>query len=67
MENNKIPFGKKLRAGNFYVLKHTKSILGSELKRWRTAKCIPAEIQRTMGRVGLPNIKVSTIGENWRM
>jgi hypothetical protein len=65
MENDKIPFGKKLRVGNFYVLKHTKSISGSELKRWRTAKGIPAEIQRTLGRGGLPYIKVSTIGENW--
>lgn len=65
MENDKIPFGKKLRAGNFYVLKHTKSISGSELKRWRTAKGIPAEIQRTLSRGGLPYIKVSTIGENW--
>lgn len=65
MENNKIPFGKKLRVGNFYVLKHTKSIDKNELKRWRTAKGIPVEIQRTLSRGGLPYIKVSTISENW--
>lgn len=65
MENNRIPFGKKLRAGNFYVLKLTKSISGRELKQWRTAKGVPEEIQRTLGRSGLPCIKVSSVSENW--
>jgi hypothetical protein len=60
-----LPFGKKILAKNFIVLKYTKTLKPSELKELRNAKNIPAEVQKHLKRGGLPYIKVTTVSENW--
>ena len=60
-----IPFGKKIKVMNFFVLKYTKALSSGELKRLRNAQGIPAEAQKHLQRGGLPYIKVMTLSENW--
>ena len=60
-----IPFGKKIKVMNFFVLKYTKALSSGELKRMRNAQGIPAEAQKHLQRGGLPYIKVMTLSENW--
>ena len=65
MERRSLPFGKKLLARNFVVLKYTKALKKSELREARNMQGIPAEVQKHLQRGGLPYIKVSTLAENW--
>lgn len=60
-----IPFGKKIRVSNFTILKYTKAMRASELKKMRDSQNIPASVQKHLKRGGLPYIKVSDISENW--
>ena len=60
-----LPFGKKIKVMNFFVLKYTKALKGGELKRLRNAEGIPADVQKHLQRGGLPYIKVMTLSENW--
>lgn len=60
-----LPFGKKLRVSNFEVLKYTKTVDGATLRRMRSAKGIPADMQRSLTRGVVPYIRVSAIGGMW--
>lgn len=60
-----LEFGKKVSVGNYYILKHSKSLSKAEVKKFRDTQGIPAEIQKHLQRASLPYIKVSTISESW--
>lgn len=60
-----IPFGTKLRVGNFTVLKYTKSLKKAELKALRNDAGIPEDTQKHLQRGGLPFIKVEAISGIW--
>ncbi len=60
-----LEFGKKVRVGNFYILKHSKSLTKSEQKKLRSASNIPEDVQKCLDRMSLPYIKVSTITDSW--
>lgn len=60
-----LEFGKRVRVGNFYILKHSKSLTKSEQKTLRAAEKIPEEVQEHLSRASLPYIKVSTITDSW--
>lgn len=63
----RLPFGKKVLLGNFYVLKHTKALTSAELKKLRKATGIPADVQKHLERKALPYITISTITDSWRI
>ncbi len=60
-----LEFGKKVSVGNYYILKHTKSLTKNEVKRLRAANNIPADIQKHLERASLPYIKVATVTDSW--
>ena len=60
-----LEFGKKVRVGNFYILKHSKSLTKKEQKLLRSASGIPADVQAHLDRMSLPYIKVATVTESW--
>lgn len=60
-----LPFGKKIRVGNFYILKHSHTLTGKELRALRNAQKIPEEVQKSLTRGSLPYLKVSTIADSW--
>lgn len=60
-----LEFGKKVRVGNFYITKHSRSLTRHEIKSLRESSGIGAELSRHLNRCSLPYIKVSTVGENW--
>lgn len=60
-----LEFGKKVKVGNFNILKFSKSLSKSELRKLRSAEKIPAEVQKYLNRASLPYIKVSTLSESW--
>lgn len=61
----KLEFGKKVKVGNFYILKYSKSLTKTEQKRLRTANNIPTDVQKHLDRMSLPYIKVSTVTNSW--
>lgn len=56
-------FGKKVRVGNFYVMKYNRTLSGSQLGELR--KEYPAELLKGLGRAGIPMLKISTAAEDW--
>ena len=60
-----LEFGKKVRVGNYYILKHTKSLTKNEVKMLRAANNIPADVQKHLERASLPYIKVATVTDSW--
>lgn len=66
MEKEKrLPFGKKVKCGNFLVLKYTKALSKSDLKTLRNTVGIPADVQKHLQRGGLPFIKVEALSGIW--
>lgn len=63
----KLPFGKRVMCGNFYVVKSTRSIGSKELKKLRKSEGIPPEIQKHLHRGSLPYITISTVSDSWRI
>ena len=61
----KLPFGKKVMLGSFYVLKHSRSLSAKEAKALRKAEGLPSEIIKALDRRSLPYIKVSSVSESW--
>ena len=61
----KLPFGKKVMLGSFYVLKHSRSLSAKEAKALRNAEGLPPEIIKALDRRSLPYIKVSSVSESW--
>lgn len=65
MEKNTMPFGKKLKCGNFLVLKYTKTLSKGDMKTLRSTAGIPADVQKHLQRGGLPYIKVEALSGIW--
>lgn len=63
----KLPFGKKVMIGGFYVLKHVKAIPTKQLKAMRKAQGIPEDVQKHLQRGVLPYITISTVTDSWRI
>lgn len=63
----KLPFGKRVMCGNFYVLKHTKALSKKELKLLRKAQGIPADVQKHLERGVLPYITIGTVTDSWKI
>lgn len=64
-EIKEMPFGKKVRVGNFEYIKITKSLSRREVMTLRNEAKIPSEVQRHLRRGGLPYIMVNTISGSW--
>lgn len=62
-----LPFGKRVMCGNYYVLKHTKSLTKKELEKLRNLQNIPNDVRSHLQRGALPVITVSTITDSWRI
>ncbi len=60
-----LEFGKKVKVGNFYILKYSKALKKAEQKKLRTASGIPEDIQKHLDRMSLPYIKVATVTDSW--
>lgn len=60
-----IPFGKKIKAGNFYIVKTSRSLSKKDIQVLRKQSGIPLAMQKDLSRSKLTYIKVSTITENW--
>lgn len=58
-------FGKKVRVGNYQILKFTKSLSKAEVKKLRDMINIPPEVRPYLQRASLPYIKVSTVSGSW--
>ncbi len=63
----KLPFGKKVQCGNFYVVKHSKALSKKELKALRQANGIPEDVAKYLTRGSLPYITVSTVSDSWKI
>lgn len=58
-------FGKSYRIGNFEVVKLSRSLKKSELKRLRDEAKVPEELRKHLTRGSLPYIKVRAISGIW--
>lgn len=58
-------FGKKVKVGNFEVLKFTRSLGKGELRSLREQMGIPKDVQKHLSRSGMPFIKVSAVSGMW--
>ena len=67
MEENikRLDFGKKYRAGNFFVFKYNKVLRKSEVAELRMQMGIPKEEWKKLQRSQLPFIKVEAISGVW--
>lgn len=64
-KEDKLPFGKKIIVGNFYIVKITKTLSKREINALRDDLGIPKEMRKHLHRSGLPYIVVSTMDEGW--
>lgn len=62
-----IPFGKRVKCGNYVIEKHTRALGKKELKKLRDAQGIPPEVQKELSRGALPYITVSTLAGSWKI
>lgn len=60
-----LPFGKKVQCGNFYVLKHMRTLSRKELAKLRQE--LPVDIKKRLDRGGLPHITVGTVSDSWKI
>lgn len=67
METGTLPFGKRVKCGNYYVLKTARTLSRSELKRLRSNDKVPSYIKKHLQRGTLPCIKVSTVVDSWNV
>lgn len=58
-------FGKSYRIGNFEVVKLSRSLSKSEIKRLRDKANVPNELRKHLTRGSLPYIKVRAISGIW--
>jgi hypothetical protein len=58
-------FGKSYRIGNFEVVKLSRSLSKSEIKRLRDEANVPNELRKHLTRGSLPYIKVRAISGIW--
>lgn len=62
----KLPFGKKVMCGNYYVLKHIRTLSRSEARKLRRDG-LPAGVKRYLENSGLPYITVGTVSQSWKV
>lgn len=62
-----IPFGKKIRVGNFYVMKTTKVLSKKELSTMRKERGITEEVSKRLHRYGMPLITIGDIAGGWKI
>lgn len=62
-----LPFGKRVKCGNYYVLKTMRALPGNELKKLRNNANIPKDMQKHLQRSSLPCITVSTMVDSWKV
>lgn len=68
MESEKtMPFGKKLKCGNYLVQKYVKTLGKAELKMLRDEVGIPKDMRKHLQRGGLPFIKVEALSGIWSL
>lgn len=62
-----LPAGRKVRIGNYEVLKYSRSLGKKELKKLREGVTdkLPASVMENLQRGVLPYIKISTISGSW--
>lgn len=58
-------FGKSYRIGNFEVVKLSRSLSKSELRRLRDEAKVPEELRKHLTRGSLPYVKVRAISGIW--
>lgn len=61
----RLPFGRKVRVGNYEVVKVTKGLGRKELAELRAQAGIPDDVRKHLQRGSLPYIMVQTIGGSW--
>jgi hypothetical protein len=62
-KERRLPFGRKVRCGNFTVLKYTRTLSRSEMKELRDD--LPRDMARGLTRSGVPYIRVEAISGIW--
>lgn len=62
-----MPFGKRVRCGNYYVLKTSRPLTRTEIKSLKGNKRIPNEVQAYLQKKVLPCITVGTIADSWKV
>lgn len=65
--NDGIPFGVRLRVGNFYIQKFTRGLSKNEQRSMRKELRLPKGVREPSVRGALPFIRVATISGSWRM
>lgn len=60
-----LPLGQRLRFGNFYLEKYTRSLSKSEMRELRKELKIRKDLRLDLSRGGLQYIRVATISGNW--
>jgi hypothetical protein len=65
MEEKRMPFGKRLKCGNFLVLKYTRTLSKGEMKTLRDTMGIPQDMRKYLHRGGLPYIRVEALTGIW--
>lgn len=66
-ENSGIPFGVRLRCGNFYVQKFSRGLSRSEHSSLRKECSIPKGERLPLVRGTLPFIRLASISGSWRL
>lgn len=61
----KLEFGKKVSVGNYSILKYSKNLSKSEIKKLRESEKAPKDTWVYLSRGTLPFIKVSTVSGSW--
>lgn len=60
-----LPLGQRLRFGNFYLEKYTRSLSKSEMRELRKEMRVRKDLRLDLSRGGLQYIRVSTVSGNW--
>lgn len=65
MEQKGLELGKIYHAGNFIIMKFTRTLTGKQMRRLRDAMNIPRDVQKRLERNGMQFIKASTVSGSW--
>lgn len=62
-----LPFGRRIKCGNYIIEKRSKNLTKHELKKLRDDQGIPESVQKVLSRGTMPYITVSTIAGSWKV
>lgn len=65
MEQKGLESGRIYHAGNFIIMKFTRTLTGKQMRRLRDAMNIPRDVQKRLERNGMQFIKASTVSGSW--